>query len=226
MISEIIKTKNAKTLQEIKKEIEANQEVKRANDAERAKADNAFIAAHRAHDRDAAGLASLEIEKLQKNAERISARGKVLTNNYNYILVETGKNALAEILKKYDGKKHGEKTAEKIRNEMREKGLSFYFPTNYFTQAKDSININERGAYGRGLDIWTKNRAKIVDENNTIHAEAVAEIASPYKYIDNIETYLDEIERLTDETRKAFDAANAKAHELNEIAVEGLIWRD
>ena len=31
---------------------------------------------------------------------------------------------------------------------------------------------------------------------------------------------------ITDETRKAFDAANAKAHELNEIAVEGLKWRD
>lgn len=215
-----------KTLHEIKKEIEANQEVKRANDAEREKADNAFIMAHKAHDRDAAGLASLEIEKLQKNAERISARGKVLTNNYNYILVETGRNALAEILKKYDGKKHGEKTAEKIRNEMREKGFAFYFPTNYFTQVKDSISINERGAYGRGLDIWTKNRAKIIDENNTIHAEAVAELVSPYKYIDNIEKYLDKIERLTAETRKAFDAATAKAHELNEIAVDGLKWRD
>lgn len=215
-----------KTLNEIKKEIEANQEVKRANDAEREKADNAFISAHKAHDRAAAGLASLEIDKLQKTAERISARSKVLTNNYNYILVETGKNALAEILKKYDGKKHGEKTAEKIRDEMREKGFSFYFPTNYFTQAKDNININERGAYGRGLDIWTKNRAKIIDENNIIHADAVAELASRYKYIDNIETYLDEIERLTDETRKAFDAANAKAHELNEIAVDGLKWRD
>ena len=215
-----------KTLQEIKKEIEANQEVKRANDAEREKADTAFIAAHRAHDRDAAGLASLEIDKLKKNAERISARGKVLTNNYNYILVETGKNALAEILKKYDGKKHGEKTAEKIRDEMREKGFSFYFPTNYISQARDSISINERGAYGRGVEIWTKNRAKIVDGTNTIHAEAVAEIASPYKYIDNIEKYLDEIERLTAETRKAFDAATAKAHELNEIAVEGLKWGD
>ena len=216
-----------KTLQEIKKEIEANQEVKRANDAEREKADNAFIVAHRAHDRDAAGLASLEIDKLKKNAERISARGKVLTNNYNYILVEAGKNALAEILKKYDGKKHGAKTSEKIRDEMREKGFSFYFPTNhYLSPIIDSIVINEREAYGRGVEIWTENRAKIIDENNVIHAEAVAEIASPYKYIDNIETYLDEIERLTDETRKAFEAANAKAHELNEIAVEGLKWRD
>lgn len=215
-----------KTLNEIKKEIEANQEVKRANDAEREKANNKFMNAHKAHDRDAAGLASLEIDKIKKTAERISARGKVLTNNYNYILVETGKNALAEIMKKYDGKKHGEKTAEKIRDEMREKGFSFYFPTNYFTQIKDSISINEREAYGRGVEIWTKNRAKIVDENNTIHAEAVAELASPYKYIDNIEKYLDKIERLTAETRKAFDAANAKAHELNEIAVEGLKWRD
>lgn len=215
-----------KTLKEIKKEIEANQEVKRANDAEREKANNAFIAAHKTHDRDAAGLASLEIEKLQKNAERISARGKVLTNNYNYVLVETGKNALAEILKKYDGKKHGEKTAEKIRNEMREKGFAFYLPNNYFTQIKDYISIKERGAYGRGLEIWTENRAQIVDENNVIHADAVAELASPYKYIDNIKTYLDKIERLTDETRKAFDAASAKAHELNEIAVDGLKWRD
>ena len=215
-----------KTLQEIKKEIEANQEVKRANDAEREKANNKFMNAHKAHDRDAAGLASLEIDKIKKTAERISARGKVLTNNYNYILVEAGKNALAEILKKYDGKKHGEKTAEKIRDEMREKGFAFYFPTNYLSQAKDSISINERGAYGRGVEIWTKNRAKIVDENNTIHAEAVAEVVNRYKYIDNIEKYLDEIERLTDETRKAFDAATAKAHELNEIAVEGLKWRD
>ena len=216
-----------KTLQEIKKEIEANQEVKRANDAEREKADNNFMNAHKAHDRAAAGLASLEIEKLQKNADRISARGKVLKNNYNYILVETGKNALAEILKKYDGKKHGVKTAEKIRDEMREKGYAFYFPANhYLSQVRDSIEINERGAYGRGVEIWTKNRAKIVDENNVIHADAVAEVVNRYKYIDNIETYLDEIERLTDETRKAFDAANAKAHELNEIAVEGLKWRD
>lgn len=216
-----------KTLQAIKKEIEANQELKRANDAEREKANNAFIAAHKAHDRDAAGLASLEIDKLKKNAERITARGKVLTNNYNYIIVETGKNALAEILKNYDGKKHGEKTAEKIRDEMRERGFDFYLPaTHYFSQEKDCININERGAYGRGLEIWTKNRAKIVDENNIIHAEAVAEVVNCYKYIDNIKTYLDEIERLTDKTRKAFDAANAKAHELNEIAVEGLKWRD
>lgn len=215
-----------KTLQEIKKEIAANQEVKRANDAEREKADNAFIAAHKAHDRDAAGLASLEIDKLKKNAERISARGKVLINNYNYILVETGKNALAEILKKYDGKKHGAKTAEKIRDEMREKGFSFYFPTNYFTQAKDSISICVRGDIGGRLDIWTKNRAKIIDENNIIHADAVAEVVNRYKFIDNIEKYLDKIERLTAETRKAFDAASAKAHELNEIAVEGLKWRD
>lgn len=215
-----------KTLQEIKKEIEANQELKRANDAEREKADNAFIAAHKAHDRDAAGLASLEIDKLQKNAERISARGKVLTNNYNYVLVETGKNALAEILKKYDGKKYGEKTAEKISDEMREKGFYCYLPANFLSRIRDSISLNERGAYGRGVDIWTKNRAKIVDENNVIHADAVAELASPYKYIDNVETYLDEIERLTAETRKAFDAATAKAHELNEIAVEGLKWGD
>lgn len=216
-----------KTLQEIKKEIAANQEVKRANDAEREKANKDFIAAHKAHDRDAAGLASLEIDKIKKNAERISARGKVLKNNYNYILVETGKNALAEILKKYDGKKHGAKTAEKIRDEMREKGFSFYFPTNhYLSPIIDSIVINERETSGRGIEIWTENRAKIIDENNIIHAEAVAEIASPYKYIDNIEKYLDKIERLTAKTRKAFDAANAKAHELNEIAVEGLKWRD
>lgn len=216
-----------KTLQEIKKEIEANLEVKRANDAECEKANKDFIAAHRAHDREAVGLASLEIDKLKKNAERISARGKVLTNNYNYILVEAGKNALAEIIKKYDGKKHGEKTAEKIRDEMREKGFSFYFPTNhYLSPIIDSIVINEREASGRGVEIWTENRAKIVDGTNTIHAEAVAEIASPYKYIDNIEKYLDKIERLTDKTRKAFDAANAKAHELNEIAVDGLKWRD
>lgn len=216
-----------KTLQEITKEIRANQETGRANSAEREKADNAFIAAHRAHDRDAAGLASLEIDKLKKNAERIRAREKVLTNNYNYILVETGKNALAEILKKYDGKKYGAKTAAKICDEMHEKGFSCCLPANhYFSQIRDSIAINNRETSGRWVDVWTKNRAEIVDENNTIHADAVAELVSPYKFINNIETYLNKIERLTDETRKAFDAASAKAHKLNEIAVAGLKWGD
>lgn len=65
-----------KTLQEIKKEIEANQEAKRANDAEREKVNNVFMAAHKAHDRDAARRTALEIEKVQKRAERISARIK------------------------------------------------------------------------------------------------------------------------------------------------------
>lgn len=216
-----------KTLQDIKKEIEANQEVKRANDAERKKANNAFISAHRAHDRAAAGLASQEIDKLQKTAERISARGKVLTNNYNYILVETGKAALVEILKKYDGKQYGAKNAEKICDEMHEKGFSCCLPANYYlSKIRDSFAINERETSGRGVEAWTKNRAQIIDENNTIHADAVAELVNPYKFINNIETYLDEIERLTDETRKAFDAASAKAHELNEIAVDGLKWGD
>lgn len=70
-----------KTLQEIKKEIEATQEVKRANDAEREKVNNAFMTAHRAHDRAAAGRASLEIEKVQKRAERISAHRTVDCRN-------------------------------------------------------------------------------------------------------------------------------------------------
>ena len=53
---------------------------------------------------------------------------------------------------------------------MRERGFDFYLPaTHYFSQEKDCININERGAYGRRLEIWTKNRAKIVDENGREH---------------------------------------------------------
>lgn len=215
-----------KPLQVIKKEIKVNEESKRANDAERVKANNNFMNAHKAHDRAAAGLASNEIKKLEKAAQRISAREKVLTNNYNYIIVERGKSALAEILKKYDGKRYGEKTAEKIRDEMREKGFSFCFPTNYLSQVRDGIVINERGAYGRGVEIWTKNRAEIVDADNVIRADAIAEGVNPYKFIDNIEKYLDKIERMTAETRKAFDAASAKAHELNEIAVDGLKWGD
>ena len=55
-----------KTLNEIKKEIEANLEIERANDAERKKANNAFIDAHRAHDRDAAGLRRLKSKNCRK----------------------------------------------------------------------------------------------------------------------------------------------------------------
>ena len=214
-----------KTLQAINREIKAYQEAKSANFDARKNANADFMRAHEAGDHDAARLASEEFAKLKKTAERINARGKVLTNNYNYILVETGKNALAEILKKYDGKQYGASNAEKICDEMHEKGFSCCLPANhYLSKIRDSIAINERETSGRGVEAWTKNRAQIIDENNTIHAKAVAELVNPYKYIENIETYLNKIERLTAETRKAFDAATAKAHELNEFAVDGLEW--
>ena len=51
------------------------------------------------------------------------------------------------------------------------------------------------------------------------------------KMLEKLEAIKDEIAwdsggELTDETRKAFDAASAKAHKLNEIAVAGLKWGD
>ena len=162
-----------------------------------------------------------EVAKLEKIA-------LILRNNYRVALAAQVLPAFLEILQKYDGKKAGEKTREKISEEMRTAcGCSLWFERNFNSQKSDTAHICEiiRGAWnGEKIDIYTKNRAAIIDEQNTIHGNFTADDLRIYtgEYIENPAQRLEEIEKAratVEEIRKQYNDA---AEKCNNLLVEGL----
>lgn len=141
-----------KTLKEIKKEIEKTRAAIKANTEKinaleyKEERKKAAELGGRFNGEEWRGL----VEKAEANADEVK---KLSDNIFIYeietrILKENAKAALfAEaypvILKaceKYDGRQYGEKTAEKIREEVRAAGFGFYFSGHLHT---DTVNIYE-----------------------------------------------------------------------------------
>ena len=134
--------------------------------------------------------------------------------------------AFFEILQKYDGKKAGEKTREKINEEMRTAcGCSVWFLRNYNSQKSDAAHVCEfiRGAWGETIDIYTKNRAAIIDEQNTIKGNLTADDLRIYtgEYIENPAQRLEEIEKARATVEEIKKQYNDAAEKCNNLLVEG-----
>ena len=64
---------------------------------------------------------------------------KVLRENYKYLVFVDGCKVLFDICLPFDGKAYGEKTKEKIREEMKKNGFSFFFDSRYSSRRYISI---------------------------------------------------------------------------------------
>ena len=161
-----------------------------------------------------------EVAKLEKIA-------LILRHNYRAILAAQALPAFVEILKKYDGKKAGEKTREKISEEMRSAcGCSLWFERDYNSQKSDTAHICEiirRTGNGEKIDIYTKNRAAIIDEENTIHGNFTADDLRVYigEYIDNPAQRLEEIAKARATVEEIKKQYNDAAEKCNNLLVEG-----
>ena len=161
-----------------------------------------------------------EVAKLEKIA-------LILRNNYRVALAAQVLPAFLEILQKYDGKKAGEKTREKISEEMRTAcGCSLWFDRNYYSQKSEAARICEimRGTWNDGeIYIYTKNRAAIIDEDNTIHGNFTADDLRIYtgEYIDNPAQRLEEIEKARATVEEIKKQYNDAAEKCNNLLVEG-----
>lgn len=69
---------------------------------------------------------------------------RILQANARVALIEEATPVILEACKKYDGKPYGEKTAEKIRQEVRAAGYSFYFG-GYKSSDLEIFELNEKG---------------------------------------------------------------------------------
>ena len=161
-----------------------------------------------------------EVAKLEKIA-------LILRHNYRVALAAQVLPAFLEILQKYDGKKAGEKTREKITEDMRSAcGCSIWFERNFNSQKSDTAHICEighRALNGEKIDIYTKNRAAIIDEENTINGKLTAEAlrADIGEYIDNPAQRLEEIEKARATVEEIKKQYNDAAKKCNNLLVEG-----
>ena len=157
-----------------------------------------------------------EVAKLEKIA-------LILRNNYRVALAAQVLPAFLEILQKYDGKKAGEKTREKISEEMRNAcGCSLWFERYILSQKCDTAHVCEI-IRREQIDIYTKNRAAIIDEENTINGKLTAEAlrADIGEYIDNPAQRLEEIEKARATVEEIKKQYNDAAEKCNNLLVQG-----
>ena len=147
--------------------------------------------------------------------------GLILKNNYNYRLAADVLPALVEVLKKYNGKKYGEKTQEKMREEFKAMtGCGLYLERFSFSQKCNNAHIYEmRDGYKQGEEIecFTAN-AYIINDDNIIQAQP-ADAFRLYDYREYIENPAErdaelaakkkELDELRNAFNKAVDAYNA-----------------
>ena len=153
--------------------------------------------------------------------------GLILKNNYNNRLAAEVLPALVEVLKKYNGKKYGEKTQEKMREEFKAMtGCGLYLKRFTFSQKCNNAHIYEmRDGYKQGeeIEFFTAN-AYIINDDNIIQAQP-ADAFKLYDYREYIENPaeraagLAEKKKELDELRNAFNKA---VDAYNALTVNGI----
>lgn len=166
-------------------------------------------------------------EAIDKDIARLKNISLILRHNYRVALAARVLPAFVEILKKYNGKKAGEKTREKMRDEMMTAcGCSMWFERSILSQKSEQANISEIVANswsGEKIEIHTKNRACIIDEQNTINGTLTADDLRIYtgEYIDDPAARLEEIDKAAEAVEAARQAFNDAADRLNALQVDG-----
>lgn len=153
--------------------------------------------------------------------------GLILRNNYNHRLAADVLPALVEMLKKYNGKKYGEKTREKMGEEFKTMtGCGLYLERYTFSPKCNSAHVYEmRDGYKRGEEIEFGTQPNfIINDENIIQAQP-ADAFKVYDFGEYIEdpagrvAELEEKKKELDEMRAAFNKAVAA---YNALTVNGI----
>lgn len=168
-----------------------------------------------------------EWEEIEKRRGDLVALFWIQKNNYRAALASEVVPVLAGILEKYKGKKAGPATREKMRAEMLSAcGCVFSFSANFMSakaERAEVVELLDGGArIGEKIEVYTTNRAAMVDENNTITRAAAETLrADTAAYIENPAERLEEIKQASAELEQAKTAYNAAADKLNALLVDG-----
>lgn len=159
-----------------------------------------------------------EIEKEIEKREKIAA---ILRHNYRAVLAAQSLPVFVEIMNKYDGRKAGEKTRQKISDEMRAACDCSVWLNNSFSA--EIYESNEGVRRGESFTVYGKNGLELIDEENVINGTLTADDlrANAGEYVENPAARVEEIaeaERRVEEARKTY---NETIDAYNALIVDG-----
>lgn len=172
----------------------------------------------------------------QKALDKYAATCKAITNNKIKMELLKGNARIAlaaeaipvicEIWNKYAGKKHGPKTNDKIKAEIKEKA-NIYFYLSQRVYSGSEFNITPCGMYGYDITVSTiydsekQQYKKAVDDNNVIQTIAPEDLQLIYvsrEYIEDVDAAIAQLYALNEKARAAQEELENIAHEYNKIA--------
>lgn len=160
-----------------------------------------------------------DIVKLEEKKEDLQITIKILNNNAKIALYNETIPVVLEVLAKYKNKPYGQKTEEKIKNEIKEKTkCGFYISKRYSSQ---EYNIFPLEFHGNTYDIecgtkFIDGKQKNLLDDNKIQVPELNDLTLYYtskEYIDNIPKRIKELKKLY---KKAYE----KQQELEKICSE------
>lgn len=160
-----------------------------------------------------------ELVRLEEKKKDLQITIKILNSNAKIALYNEAMPVVLEVLAKYKNKPCGQKTEEKIRDEIKEKiNCSFYISTRYSSQEYHIILLefsNNNYNIECGTIYIDGKQKKLLDENK-IQALELDDLTLYYtskEYIDNIPKRIKELKKLY---KKAYE----KQQELEKICSE------
>ena len=174
--------------------------------------------------RDLAKANETKIFELSEELSDLKIALQVLRENRRAATVAEGLEALKNIIAKYDGKAYGEKTRDKIREEMRAKGFSFYFDGYHLDKSADYLKINVFNTHFMSNDyteIYTSSQNPFIDADNKIHVDAFEGAKTNVKYSENVSKRVKEIKKAIKAHEEATAKADATQDALNNVLPYG-----
>ena len=139
---------------------------------------------------------------------------KILDNNMKAAAVAEVLPVIAEVLKKYNGKPYGDKTREKIRNEL--KTATGYYIS--FHEREKITIYNAAIQYDNDAVIYTGYETPVITSDNRIDAGALENAKNRYKYAENPAAEAKKLVKLYNKARAAYKEAEEALSAYNTAA--------
>ena len=205
---------------EIMESIKAlNTEIKEAEERQNAETERYFATFEGLTIKERIAQKKENPEAEAEHLQRIAETQETITNGKLKVMP-----IVLEVLQKYNGKPHGEKTSQKIREEIKEKTDCFVYVNS------DSFRIVPCGTVGNtyNVECGTKyengNKKKVLIDNkiNLVSMEDLEVYYINRTYFDDLDTTVTELKRIHAEAQKKQEELKELCSQFNKLSVEGI----